>query len=222
MLMMPICKYRLMFFCVIIISLVIAALFILLGFKYHMYLLIIFGPLLSVMPAIFVRLKINFVAKKARIHFFEEYIEITSQDILINRFIYSEIKYFSVSKIAVDYASRINLVLRNGTKRKYIFFKQAENAENVLNNILFYFSTYNIGKIQEEKIQVLPSFFLTIHGRIILAVIGLLILSVLIMQIIYKPKTIPYSFLVVLGAYIQIKGIQRNGREILRNFRDEN
>jgi len=221
-LMMPIGYYRWMFCCIIVISLLIAAIFIFLGIKYHESLLIIVGPLLSIVPAIFVRIKISLFAKKATIHFSGEFIEITTPDAMKDRFIYADIKYFSVSKIAVDYASRLSFILGNGDKRGYIFFRQLDKNESVLDNVLLYFSSYNIGKIQEEKIQVLPSFFLRRYGRLFVAVTGVLILAIIVAQVIYKPKTILYSLIAVLGAYIQIKIIQRNDMEILRKFRDDN
>jgi hypothetical protein len=167
-------------------------------------------------------MKINLVAKKATIHFSREFIEITTLDTLNDKFIYSDIKYFSVSKIAVDYASRINFVLRDGTKRQYIFFRQPDNDENVLNNVLLYFSSYNVGKIQEEKIRALPGFFLTKQGRVLVAVTGFLIFGVIILQVVNKPKAIPYSVIFALATYIQVKIIQKKDKEILRKFQDEN
>ncbi len=211
-----------MFFCVIVISLSIAALFIFLGIRNHNALLIIVGPLLSITPAIIIRFKISLVAKKATMYFSEEFIEIKTTDTLNDRFIYWDIKYFSVSKIDIDYASKVKFILRDGTKRRYIFFRQFDNDENVLNNVLLYFSSYNSGKIQEEKIQVLPSFFLTKQGRLLVAITGFLILAVIIMQVINKPKTIPISVVFALAIYIQVKAIQRNDSKILRKFRDEN
>jgi len=195
-LMMPSRNYWLLFFCGIVICLSIAALFIFLGIKYHKPFLIIVGPLLSITPAIFFRLKINLVAKKATINFSEESIEINGIGTFKHRFIYSEIKYFSVSNIDIDHASIVKFILGNGAKRRYIFFRQFDNDENVLNNVLLYFSSYNIGKRQEEKIQVLPSFFLTKPGRLFVAETFFSILAAIIIQIIYKPKTIPYSLMI--------------------------
>jgi hypothetical protein len=221
-LMLPMGKYWLMFFYVILISLSIAALFIFLGIKYHIPSFFIFGPLLSLIPAIFIRLKIKSVAKEVTVDFSEELIEITGSDILNDRFIYSDIKYFSVSNITVDHASKINFILRNGVRKRYIFFNQYDNDENISNNVLLYFSSYNMGKVQEEKIRMLPSFFLTKPGKVFVAVSGILILAVIIMQVVYKPKTILYSLIVALGAYTQIRIVQMNDRESLKKFRDEN
>ena len=209
-------------FYMIVICLSIAALFIFLGIKFHKSLLFIVGPVLSMLPIIFIRLKINLIAKNATINFSEEFIEITTPDILNKRFIYSEIKYFSVSKFASDNSSTIKFVLRNGAKKRYIFFRQLDNDENVLNNVLLYFSSYNIGKIQEAKIQALPSFYGTRQGKLFVAATGFLILFFIIMQVIYKPKTIPISLFAVLGAYLQIKALQINDSKILKKFRSEN
>ena len=112
-LVLPTGRYWLIVFCVIVISLAIAAFFIFLGLRHHMLWVMIIGSLLSIItPAIFVRLKINLVAKKAIIHFSDEFIEITTPGTLNEKFIYSDIKYFSVSKIDVDKASKIKFILR--------------------------------------------------------------------------------------------------------------
>ena len=221
-LLMPIFKYFLMLFYVLVTCFSIAAVFIFMGLKYHKPLLIILGPLLSMAPIILISLKKNLVAKKAIILFSEDSIEITMPDTLNERFIYSDIKYFSVSKYASDNSSTIKFILRNGIKKRYIFFRQLDNDENILNSVLLYFSSYNIGKIQEEKIQVLPSFYGTKQGRLFVAATGILILFFIIVQVIYTPKTIPISLIAVLVGYLQAKGIQMNDREILRKFRDGN
>ena len=176
----------------------------------------------TAVPAIFVRLKINFIAKKVTINFSEDFFEIKTSGVLDNRVNYFDIKYFSVSKYNVDNASIIKYILRNGIKRRYIFFRQFNNDENVLNNVLLYFSSFNIGKIPEERIQIYPSFFLTKPGRIFVAVTGLIILAAIIIQVVYRPKTIPASLIAVLGGYLQVKGIQMKDKKILEKFRDEN
>ena len=76
--------------------------------------------------------------------------------------------------------------------------------------------------MQEEKIQILPSFFLTKPGRLFVAVTACSILIAIIIQLVYKPKTIPASLFVVLGGYLQVKGIQMNDKRILEKFRNEN
>lgn len=69
---------------------------------------------------------------------------------------------------------------------------------------------------------MLPSFFLTKQGRVIVAATCFLILALIIKLAIHKPKKIPYSLIFALATYIQVKEIQRNDRKILRKFRDEN
>jgi len=221
-LMMPISSFRMMFVYVIIISLLIATFFVFIGIKYHSRLVIILGPLLCVGPAIFIRLRINLFAKKVTMTFSKESIEIKWGDKIIGYFFYSDIKYFSVSKVGVDYASKINFILANDTKIRYMFFKQFEDDDNVLNNVLLHFSSYNIGKIQDEKIQALPSFFMTKQGKLIIYCTGLLILTVIITQIIIKPKAIPFSLIFALATYIQVNAIQRNDMKILKKFNDQN
>lgn len=219
---LPLRKYWMVIFYMIVICLSILALSVFIGLKYHRDLLFIVGALLAITPFIFVRLKINLVAKKVTIYFSEESIEITTSDTLNERFIYSEIKYFSVSKYASDNSSTIKFILRNKVKKRYIFFRQLDNNENVLDNVLFYFSSYNISKSQEAKIQVLPSFYGTKQGKLFVAATGFLILFFIIMQVIYKPKTTLISLFAVLGAYLQVKAIQINDRKILKKFLDKN
>ena len=222
-LVLPTGKYWLIVFFIMLISLSLAALFVFLGIKYHMVWVMIICILLSVLvPALFVRLKINLIAKQAIIHFSEEFFEIKTSGSLDNRFNYADIQYFSVSKYGVDHYSTLKFNLKNGITRRYSFFRQYDNDENTLDNIFFYFSSYNIGKKQEERIQISPSFFLTKPGKIFVTVTGFIILVAIIIQVIYKPKTIPVSLLAVLGSYIQIKGIQIDNRKILEKFNDEN
>ena len=221
-LMMPMRSYWLTFLGVIVISLLILSLCVFFALKNHNDFIFIFGGLLAILPTMIIRQKINLIAKKATIIFSEEFIKITTSGTLNDSFLYSDIKYFSVSKIAGDYASRINFILRSDAKRRYIFFRQLDNDENVLNNVLFYFSSYNVGKTQEEKIQMSPSFFLTRGGRLLVAACGILILTVIAIQLVYKPKTIPISLLAVLGGYLQAKAIQINDKKILKKFLDEN
>lgn len=219
---LPLVKYWMIVLCVFLISLSILALSIFIGLKYHKDLSFIVGALFFMALLIFVRLKINLITKKATIIFSEEFIEITTSDTLNEKLIYSEIKYFSISKYASDHSSTIKFILRNKVKKRYIFFKQLDNNENILNNVLFYFSSYNINKPQEAKIQVQPSFYGTKQGRLFVAVTGFLILFFIIMQVIYKPKTIPISLFAVLGAYLQIKAIQTNNEKILKKFQGGN
>ena len=146
-LVLPTGKYWVIVFYLIVICLSILTLFVFLALRYHNDVLFIVGVLLAIAPAIFVRLKINLIAKKATIDFSEEFIEITTPDTLNDRFIYADIKYFSVSNIEVDHASKIKIIFRDGIKRRYICFRQFDNDDNVLNNVLLYFSSYNICKI---------------------------------------------------------------------------
>jgi hypothetical protein len=220
-LLQPVGKYWLIVFYWLMICLLIASFFIFLSLKYHKLWIMLMVPL-SVIPAIFFRLKINLFTKKVTISFSDLGIEINSSDSLNERFVYSDIKYFSTSNISADNASRINFILRNGIKKKYIFFRQLDNEENVLNNVLLYFSSYNRDKSQEEKIQILPGFFLSKSGRLFVAITAFSILAATIIQIIFIPKTIPYSLLIVLSGYIQIKSTQLRDRKILEKFSDEN
>jgi hypothetical protein len=222
-LVLPTGKYWLIVFSIIATALAIAAFFIFLGLKYHMiWGMIICVLLCMIITGLFVRMKINLIAKNASILFSEEFIEISGTGTFNEKFFYSDIKYFSASDIAVDKASRVNFIFESGAKRRYIFFRQLDNSENVLNNVFLYFSSYNIGKIQEEKIQMLPSFFVTKQGKLFVTIIGFIILATIVMQVLYKPKTIFVSVIAVLGAYMQIKSIQMKDKEILKKFLDEN
>jgi hypothetical protein len=222
-LVLPTGKYYLIVFCVILISLLVAAFFIFLGLKYHMLWVILVGPLVSIaVPGIFFTLKINLIAKKATIYFSEEFIEIKNSGLLNDKFNYSDIKYFSASAIDVDKCSKVKFILRNKVKKRYIFFRQLDNDENVLNTLLLYFSSYNSAKMQEKEIQISPSFFLTKPGKVFVVVTGFIILVAIIIQVIYKPKATPASLIAVLGGYLQAKGIQMNDRKILDKFREQN
>ena len=216
---LPTGKYWLIIAFVMLVSLSFAALFVALGLKYDMLWLIIGGPLLSVIvPGLFVRLKINLIAKKGTMHFTNEYIQIIAPDTIAEKFVYSDIKCFSVTNYGVDNASRIKLILKNGLKRHYMFFRQKENEENVLNNILHYFSSYNNCRINDEKIQISPSFYLSKPGKVFVTITGLIILICISIQLIYKLKTVPVSLFAVLGGYTQIRLLQIKEKRILKEF----
>ena len=223
-LLLPLSKYWLLIFCTMLVSLSFAALFIFLGLKHHISLWIwIIGCLLSVIvPSLFVRLKINLFAKRCAILFSDEFFQISTSDILNETFVYSDVKYFSASNYEYDKMSIIKFIFRNGNKKRYIFFSQNVNDENVLNNVLLFFSSYNIGKIQGEQINMSPSFFLTKSGKAFVVVTGFIILAAIIIQVIYRPKATPASLLAILGGYLQAKGIQINDRKILDKFRSQN
>ena len=223
-LVLPMSKYWLIIFSLIIFSLLLTAFFVFLGLKYPdiFWVMLIFILLSLIIPALFVRLKINLIANQATMHFSEEFIEIKTSGTLNDRFSYSEIQFFSVSNYDVDHASTLKFILKNGVKRRYIFFRQYDNDQNTLNNVLLRFSSYNTGKIQDERIQISPSFFLTKPGKIFVTVTGLIILVAIIIQVIYKPKATPVSILAVLGGYLQAKGIQMNDKKILDEFRNLN
>src|SRR6185312_8124603 len=101
---LPLGKYWMALFYMMVICFSFIALFIVIAIKFHKPMFFIVGPLLSMLPIILFRLKINSVAKKVTINFSQESIEITTSDTLSERFLYSEIKYFSVSKYASDHS----------------------------------------------------------------------------------------------------------------------
>jgi len=220
---LPMGKYWMIISFVLLISLVFVALFVAVGLKYHMLWLLLGGSLLSaIVPALFIRLKLNLIAKKGTIHFTNEDMQIIVPDSIAEKFAYSDVKCFNVTNYDGDDASRIKFILRNGFKRNYIFFRQKNNEENVLNNVLHYFSSYSNGRIDEEKILIAPSFFLSKSGKVFVAITGLIILVCISLQFIYKLKTVPVSLFAVFGAYTQIRILQIKEKRILKEFNERN
>jgi hypothetical protein len=220
---LPLGKYWLVVFCVLMFCLSLAAFFVFLGLEHLIPLwAMITGTLISgIVPALFFRLKIHLFTKKVDMLFSGEFVKMTTADSLNETFAYCNVQYFSVSKYEADKASVIKFILRNGIKKRYIFFRQVNNDDNVLNNVLLYFSTYNSGKIQEEKIQISPGFFLTKGGKVFVAATGLIILAATMIEIIYKPKATAVSLLAVIGGYLQVKSIQMADKITINRFHDQ-
>jgi len=74
-----------------------------------------------------------------------------------------------------------------------------------ISDVIFkYFNQYNSRVEEENKIKLLPNLFATPIGRVLIICVAVLLLISLIMQIVYKPKTIPATVFVSFAFFIII------------------
>ncbi len=180
--------------------------------------------LFFISPLVFINKKITLFSKKANIKLTNTLLKI---DILNkstydleeqHEYFFCNIKSFQIGESEANNSSYIKLVLDKGEKVKYSFFDQTNNEENVLKNVQLFFADYNKGKNVDQKINILPTFYTTKEGKY--SIIGLTILLgiVLILQIIFKPQTIPLSFITSLVMYLKIKSQQKSDISIQKKF----
>ena len=180
--------------------------------------------LFFISPLVFVNKKITLFSKKVIIKLTSNLLKIAILNKSTNdleeqyEYLFCDIKSFQIGKSGTNNSSYIKLVLDNGEKVKYSFFEQSDNEENVLKNVQLFFAAHNKGKNVDQKINILPTFYTTKEGKY--SIIGLTVLLgiVLLLQIIYKPQTIPLSFVTSLVMYSRIKAQQKSDISIQEKF----
>lgn len=187
---------------------------------------IVIGVILFfIFPFVFVNKKITLFTKKAMIKLTDDFLKI---DILNRKtynleeqheYHYCNIKSFQMAESAYNNSSYIKLILSDGAKVKYSFFEQTDNEENVLKNIRIFFASYNEGKSINEKITIQPSFYATKAGRYSIVGLSVLMGITILLQVIYKPQTIPFSLLFGILLYSRIKTQQKGDIELYEKFK---
>lgn len=180
--------------------------------------------LFFIFPLIFVNKKITLFSKKAIIKLTSNLLKID----IINKntydleeqqeYFFCDIKSFQIGESDGNNSSYIKLVLDNGKKIKYSFFEQTDNAENILKNVQLFFAAYNKGKSVNQKINISPTFYTTKDGKYSIIGLTLLLGIVLLLQVVYKPQTIPISIVTSLVMYSRIKSQQKSDISIQKKF----
>jgi hypothetical protein len=176
-----------------------------------------------ILPLIFISQRIKLFTKTAIIELNNELVkfEILNGKMLTieeqHEYRYRDIKSYQMGES--EKSSYLKLVLNNGKEVKYSFFEQTDNQENVLKNIQTFFASYNEGKSINEKITILPNFYATAAGRYIIIGLAVLIAIAVLLQVVYKPSTIPYSLLTGLILYFRIKAQQKRDIELYEKFK---
>ncbi len=176
-------------------------------------------------PLLFINQKMNVFSKKAIIELTNEYFKIS----IINKkteglekeyvYRYSDIKSFQMAQSEFNDSSYLKLILKNREKAKFSFFKQLNDEHNVLKNIKSFFALYNENKNLDERITLLPNFYATKAGGYSVIGLGAFICIAIVLQLIYKPQTIPFSLLTGIFLYLRIKNLQKSDKELYENFK---
>jgi len=138
----------------------------------------------------------------------------TEETIESQEFRYSEIESYKAMNSSTENSSLLKLYLKNKEKVSYTFLEQkADDISSVINVVSRYFQQYNQSVDENSKIALRPSLFITNAGRNIIIVLGVGWCILLVLQIKYKPKTIPASIFGGLILYLQILAQRKKDTE---------
>lgn len=119
---------------------------------------------------------------------------------------FNEIDSYKIFSSTKNDLSKLTLKSIDGRKIKYTFINQKHDCSE--NDIAFVIRRcireYNMEKGEDGKISLIPNLFATKAGQFYIVVLTVLLGVAIIMQLIYKPKTIPFSLFAALAFYLQI------------------
>jgi hypothetical protein len=133
---------------------------------------------------------------------------------------YSEIRSFRVFDSSKDTSALLSIYLRSGKKLTYDFVEQKLiKGKTEINEVIFAFiNNYNC-RNSGDKIELVPNFFASKTGRICIILLSFLIVISIIIQIMYKPKTIPFSVISGLTLYLIIIIQARQDRQMAERLK---
>ncbi|RWZ84324.1 MAG: hypothetical protein EO766_17345 [Hydrotalea sp. AMD] len=193
--------------------------------------LIVIGQTLIVItmfiPFIFQKRFQKHFVNPAILNFFDDYFSIdildrNDNDITQRKDViqYNEIKSFRVFDSSKDTSALLSIYLRSGDKLTYNFVEQEIiKGKTEINEVIFtVINNYN-SRNSGDKIKLVPNFFASKTGRICIILLSFLIVISVIIQIIYKPKTIPFSVIPGLTLYLIIIIQARQDRQMMERLK---
>jgi len=143
--------------------------------------------------------------------------ELVSRD--ENRF--EEIKSFKALNSSKDDSSYLKINFKNGSKVAYTFLGQGKTGgeTDITKLMVNYVHSYNDSQIEDEKITLIPNLFASRAGSYYLAVLTILLITAILFQATYKPKTIPYTLFAGIVIYLQILAQRKRDLSDLENFK---
>jgi hypothetical protein len=177
-----------------------------------------------IFPLIFINNRFTIFTKMAVVEFTNDFLNIkilnkTTFDLEEeSQYLYSDISSVRMTESVSDSSSYLKLVLKGGTKVKYLFYEQSDNEQNVLKNVRSFFSSYNHGKVMDQKISLLPGFYASTGGKYSIMGLTILIGITILFQIIYKPVTIPFSLITGIILFLRIKSQQKKDTEVYESL----
>jgi hypothetical protein len=194
-------------------------------FHFSVVLIVASVLLFFVLPLIFADKKIKQLTRKGVVKLSENSIAIDVYDrktLLLKEqslYPYSGIKAYQLIESEYKDFSSIKLILKNGRKVKYLFFKQLNDESNIIKNVWEFFQDYNKERSENERITLLPNFYNTKAGNYTIIGLGVLIVISIALQVVYKPQTIPFSLITGIALYLKIKAQQKSGKELYERFK---
>lgn len=151
-------------------------------------------------------------SKKAQLIFYDDYFLVELFNIKTGALEsernvhYNELKFYKTYDAVKNDFSSLKLIFLSGEKITYLFSGQTDddNQTNVTSMVRNKIRSYNLSKASEYKIKLAPNLFATKAGLYSIIVLTILLVVAIILQILYKPKTIPLSLIVGLSMYLQI------------------
>lgn len=135
-------------------------------------------------------------------------------------FNYSGIKSFSAKDSSKDDSFVLNINLVNGKKFSYVFLGQGTRKGEINFNELFFDSINKYNDTNKQnKINLIPNFFASKTGRICIIILSLLLIISIIIQIIYKPQTLPLSVIPATTLYLIILIQSRKDKQITERLK---
>lgn len=136
---------------------------------------------------------------------------------------FSEIKSFKIINSAKDDSSFLKINFKNGNNVAYTFLGQGKvgSRTDITELVVNYIHSYNNAQNGKGKIILAPNLFTSKAGTFYIAAITILLIIALSLQLIYKPKTIPYTLLAGIFLYIQIIAQRKRDVRDLENFNEK-
>lgn len=120
-------------------------------------------------------------------------------------FTFGQIKSFKAADSEKDDSAFIKLYLNDGRTIYYTFLEQGKGkGDDVTDVLTYYIKAYNEPLLEEERILPLPMLFATKRAKYYLIGLTILLIGAIIVEIIYKPKSIPFSLFTGATLYLLI------------------
>lgn len=136
-----------------------------------------------------------------------------------NKIRFDEIKSFKAMNSTKDDSSFLKINFKNGSKLSYTFLQQSkENTKSSITSLVAeYIHLYNIQN-ENKTIILAPSFFASKVGTYCIAGLTIILIAAVLLQTIYKPKTIPFTLFAGAILYLQIITQRKRDIRDMENF----
>jgi len=124
----------------------------------------------------------------------------------------------------------LTLHSKNGMPKSFNFidkqFKDTKSFNEMFKSecllILFYnqVKQYNTDKVEENKIQFLPSFFATKTGKIIIYLLAALIIAAIVLHLVIAPKSSFATLLISIGLVVGFFSKRKDSLELYKKIKE--